>query len=91
MGAPYKEELDGPDIMTVDCDDNCLILFGTRVTLDPLCGRERAEEREDKERSRVKMWGSGNMEMCRTRLVDAAAGSHFLQPTLSGVGPTTLH
>ena len=56
VGAPYKEKLDGPDIMTVDCDDNCLILFGTRVTLNPLCGRERAEEREDKERSRVKMW-----------------------------------
>ena len=36
VSALHKEELDGPDIVAVDCDDNGITVFGSRVALDPL-------------------------------------------------------
>ena len=53
MSAPHKEECDGPDIVTVDREDNSVIVFGPRVALDPLRsrGKGRGERGQGKEQS----------------------------------------
>lgn len=52
VSALHKEELDGPDIVAVDCDDNGITVFGSGVALDPLGSWKEAKERERGEKRR---------------------------------------